>query len=764
MAEKCSLLSGDKTGFATKEIPHLGIPSIKMSDGPSGVTKNGATAFPSGVAIGASFDRSIASAVALAMARDAKKQDIQILLAPCLGLARHPFGGRNFESYGEDPFLVAEMGRIFVESLQSEGVAACVKHFALNDQEFLRREIDTVISRRALLECHLRPFEVAVKAGAKAVMTAYNKVNGRFASENFSLLSILRDDWKFTGLVLTDWTAMRDMVSSWRAGIDLEMPFPDYYSPRNIEMALQYGYISHDELNEKLKRVLALVEWCATAISRKKKALITGSEVALAAAEASIVLLKNEGLLPLDVKNIHKIVVFGAGAKYARVSGGGSSHVASKKAISPLAALQARFGGALQYSEACPMEGDTIAIPAGYYSTVSGEPGLTAEYFSNKDLAGEPSLVRIDPSIDFDWGWRSPAEEIPFDNFSIRWSGDLHIDETGPYEFRIKYEYGVRLFLNDELAVDAWSNPGIDRVVVPLQAGKNKIRFEYFESGGKAVVALGMERVSAQSVSPMELASGADVAIVFAGLSDAYESEEKDRNSFEMPAAQDAFIEELLAVQPNTVVVLSGGNPVAMPWVDKAKAVLHAWYSGEMVGEAVAKVLLGECNPSGKLPVSFPKRWEDCAAYSNYPETYPRSVHYREDIHIGHRHFAAKELAPLFCFGHGLSYTQFSFSDLSVSGLRFRFRLKNIGPRDGAEVAQFYVRRPGERYSLLVGFEKCFLSAGAEKWPQFELKRAELRVFDESADAWLFREGEYHFAIGSSINELHLAHAVHLNA
>lgn len=796
LEEKIDLLSGDETGFATKANTRLGIPSIRMTDGPFGVRSGQATAFPSGIAMGATFDPDLIQAAAAAMAVETKALGHDMLLGPCVNISRHPFGGRNFESFGEDPFLTTQLALGYLRGIQSEGVIPSTKHLVLNDQEHKRMFINSVADERTMHEIYFPPFLAAVKNGTATIMAAYNKVNGHWASENHDLLTtLLKEKWGFQGLVVSDWWATHSTVAAARAGLDLEMPNAIYFGNPLLE-AVRKGEVSETLINDKVSRLLRVIfatgHFDSVNAARPPRSVVGSNEhlaVALRTAEGSLVLLKNapgtngRSVLPLAKENLRKVAVIGAGARHARIGGGGSSMVNPTWVQTPLEALREVAPQVdWRFSLGAPLRGDFAAVPSGWWTAEPNTAvrGVRGDYFANPDLFGVPAFSRIDPNIDFDWGWNAPGLKVGVEKFSVSWSG--YLQPTDDFHLTVRSDDGVRLFINDEIVLDAWNDHAerVDVIPFPLLAGKTyKIRMEYYQGGGSAMAGLGRQEDNKEALdAAVRLAAQAEVAVVFAGLSRFYEGETLDLTSMNLPDNQDELIRRVSAANPNTIVVLQGGNPIAMPWLSQVKGVLFGWYGGQEGSEAIARALVGEVNPSGKLPVSFPKSWEEAAAYGYYPEDIgtPDQVTYAEGIYVGYRHFDKKKIEPLFPFGYGLSYTNFTYGNLRVKALSATAEnpkvevlvdVTNTGAVAGAEVAQLYVSelspsvdRPERE---LKGFTKTVLQPGEKKTLRLELDRAAFAFYDVNRHDWAVDAGAFTVNIGSSSRDLPLSATVTLN-
>ncbi len=771
--EKVDLLGG--TGFDTKPVERLGIPSFRMTDGPVGVRGKKSTAFPSGIAMAATWDTTLIRRIGVAIGEEAIGNGRNTLLGPCVNIQRVPQGGRNFESYGEDPFLAARLAVGFIEGVQSTGVVATVKHFAVNNQETERTKVNVKVSERALREIYLPAFEASVReAGVLAVMDAYNKVNGPYCTANRHLnIDVLRKEWGFRGVLMSDWGATHDAVEAAERGLDLEMPTGKFLN-RSLLGLVKQGKVTQAAIDDKVSRLLWTM-MTAGFFDRPRK-----SDLSLVdnpghralnreAARNGIVLLKNEGeLLPLDREKLRSIAVIGPNAATARVGGGGSSKVNFTYAVSPLEGIRAAAGKEcpVQYAAGCELEGDVAPIDSTLLHPSAerlGECGLMGEYFANLSLRGAPAAVRLDQNLSFNWGDGSPAPKVGVDSFSVRWTGVLVPRESGNYSIQVASDDGSRLYLDDRLLIDDWKvhEAYVNSANVALEKGRvYRIRLEYYENTGGASLQLGLQLRSADEYAEaVRTAATCDAAVVCVGLSNHQESEGFDRKTLELPEEQVGLIVAVSRVNPRTVVVLNSGAPVLMtPWIRDVHALIELWYPGQEGGNALADILFGDASPCGKLPCTFPVRWEDCPAYGSFPGT-PEEAVYSEDILVGYRNFDAKKIEPLFPFGFGLSYTTFSYRDLSIEqgadgGVSVTFVVRNTGSRDGAEISQVYVAGPGTGLPRppkeLKGFRKVFLAAGKEQAVTVHLDHRAFALFDPGKNGWVVEPGAYQILVGSS--------------
>ncbi|MGC8825054.1 MAG: glycoside hydrolase family 3 C-terminal domain-containing protein [Bacteroidales bacterium] len=779
--EKLLLLSGDSTGFDTRPIPRLGIPAIHITDGPLGVRWEKSTSFPAGVAMAATWDTILIYQVAQAMALETKAHGRDYLLGPCVGIHRMPLGGRNFESYSEDPFLAARMAVNWVKGLQSEKVIASVKHFATNDQEWERHKYDVIIDERTLREVHLLPFEAAVKeADAWTVMAAYNLQNGQHCTENYHLIrDILKGEWGFQGFLISDWVSVYSTLHAANAGLDLEMPVGVYFQPDSLKKYLASGQIKQEVIDDKVRRILR-VAFRAGLFDNPVRPDSTVFEkhkpLALKAALKAITLLKNENnILPIDKKKVKTIAVIGPNAGEAATGGGGSSFVSPFYSISPLEGLKKRFGDTIQFLFA---QGDSTPRPrlTPAESTVLWTPdkkqnGLQGEYFNNKHLEGQPALVRVDAQLNTDYGTGSPDPSIKPNFFSIRWTGWLKVPEGGSYVLSTLSDDGVRLYLDDKLVIDNWTNHGpmIDQYFTQLAAGKfYKIRLEFFEDGGGAVLKFGLKRIANPNFDAIaeaaQVAAKADMAIIFAGANDMLESEGRDRDGLELPGKQEQLVLAVAKANPNTVVVLNGGTPTKTKnWLSKVKALVHMYYIGQETGNAIAQVLAGDVNPAGKLPFSFIADYNQSPSFKDYRKSL--KVPYSEGVFVGYRYLDKNQLEPTFPFGYGLSYTTFDYKNLKIQdegNRRFTVSVEvtNTGSRSGDEVVQLYIAPPASTVERpmkeLKGFGRVSLNPGETKTVNITLKERDFAYWDISQNGWKVDPGKYQILIGASSKDIRL--------
>lgn len=786
--EKIELIGG-VTNFGTHAIPRLGIPGMMMSDGPLGVHDYGpVTAFPAPILLAASWDTPLALEVGKMMGRDARARGVHIILAPGMDIYRSPMCGRNFEYLGEDPYLASRMAVALIEGIQSQRVMATAKHFAANNQEFDRFNVSSDVDERTLREIYLPAFEASVKeAHVAAVMDAYNPVNGVHMTQNDYLNNeILKKEWGFDGILMSDWGATHDGVAAANGGLDLEMPSADFMNAATLRPAIEQGQVSIATIDDKVRRILRKsMEFGFFDHSQLDDSIPLYSQegrvVALKEAEDGMVLLKNQGnLLPLDKRRYKTIAVIGPDAYPSVIGGGGSSLVTPFNSVSYLEGISNYLGTqakVLYAVDSVPL--DEVVAQSDFRVTPGGAPGLSGEYFDNQELDGPAALERTDSHVDFDWGLNSFAAGHPVDHFSARWTAYFTPKTSGDYKFYVSSDDGVRLYLEDQGIIDDWHSHGetLNTAVRTLDAGHAyKVRLEYFENVGSAAVHFGV--IAAADVvgrNTKALAAKADAVILCVGFDPTSESEGSDR-TFRLPSGQDQLIRDITSVNKNVVVVLTAGGNVDMTrWIDRTPAVLDAFYPGQEGGTALAHILFGDVNPSGKLPASYERQWQDNPTYeSYYPKNGAKSVSYSEGIFMGYRGYDRSQVKPMFPFGYGLSYTSFAYSQLSVAPPSARnddpvavtFDVRNTGKRAGAEVAELYV---GDSHAAvprpvkeLKGFAKIFLLPGQSKQVTLHLNHRSFSYYDIKTKEWTADPGDFSILVGSSSARIELTGKFHL--
>jgi beta-glucosidase len=774
LEEKASIIRGIDY-MHTGGAPRLGIPSLKFSDGPMGTRCWGpSTAYPAGAMLASTWDPDLAQQEGRAIGRDARSRGVHIVLGPGVNIYREAQNGRNFEYFGEDPFLASQIVAGYVRGVQSQGVAVSVKHYAVNGQETQRGSVDTIVSRRALEEIYLPPFRATIhQGGAWTLMAAYNKVNGDWCTANkFLLTEILRDEWGFRGVMMSDWGACHDTEEDLNAGTDLEMDLDGghFYKLANIQPLLQSGAVKQATIDEHVRRMLRMEIAMGFLDRDQTDASIPANdpqnaEVAMKVAAEGIVLLKNEGnLLPLDRAKVRHIVVTGPNGQDAVICGGGSGEVQPFEKFSVLQGVQQAAGAGVQVDYIPDLSQHIFSHAVFDSSDATGnQPGLSAEYFTNSDLQGTPIAKRVDPLVDFNWGTNSPLPGIEGRSaFSARWTGTITPKESGDYVFAMASDDGSRAFLDDKSIIDMWTPHALARkeAQVHLEAGHAyHLRVEYFNTIDGAAMHFGWAKPGLPQAEKNEIAS-ADAVIYAGGLNPEIEHEGSDRD-WAMPPSQVAELKQLLELNPLVITTVNAGGYLGLgDNLAKIPALLWCWYPGQNGNVALGKILFGDINPSGHLPDTFEKRFEDSPAFGNYPGDMANGgrVNLAEGIYVGYRWFDKKKIEPEFPFGFGLSYTTFSMKDLQqnsdASGWNFSVSVTNTGKRAGTEVVQLYVRpvnstvdRPFQELKALARVE---LQPGETREVGLYAGLDPLSIFDESTNKWITPKGDYEIAVGDS--------------
>lgn len=784
LQQKLELIGGEDSMFIRAESS-AGFPRLKMSDGPEGVRTWGPdTAYAGGIALAASWDRSLADSMGQAIGEDARARGVHFLLGPGVNIYRAAMDGRNFEYMGEDPFLAGQTAAAYIRGVQSEDVIATVKHFDANNEEYDRHNVSSDMDERTLREIYLPAFEAAVKEGhVGAVMNSYNLLNGVHATQNKHLnLDILKGDWKFDGILMSDWFATYSAVGAANNGLDLEMPYGEYMNPKNLLPAVQKGEVSESTIDDKVRRIFRTAIRFGFLNHDQTDFSIPlynqhGDKVALQEALESITMLKNEGhILPLDANAIHTIAVIGPDAWPAVPGGGGSSHVDAFAPVSFMTGLSDTLAGKVKvlYALGLPTT-DELMQQTSFYSgsgTEDNTPGHTVkvEVFDNDNFSGNPTVRWAERVDTF-----RPEERTPGGpkRRAFRYTMQYMPARTGDYLFLVGAEGGdaYTLIVDGKTVIDQPSREGqAPRYTeLPLPAGKAaSIQIDYRPDAAYPRIGLGIRAVD-DLVSPeaKKIAGMADAVLVAVGFNSSEESEGFDR-SFVLPFGQDQLIQAIAHANPHTIVtVTAGGNVDMHRWLDQVPVLLHNWYPGQEGGRAMAEILFGQHDPEGHLPISLARSWEQNPVHdSYYAAPYPRGgvghVQYREGVFLGYRYYTTYHEKPLFPFGFGLSYTTFSFSHLSVSPrqasadgpITVSFDVTNTGQVKGAEVAQIYVGDPSAKVKRpakeLKGFDKVRLDPGQMEHVTVSLDHRSLAYWSDAKNNWQVDPGRFVVYVGDS--------------
>ncbi|MEU2059106.1 glycoside hydrolase family 3 C-terminal domain-containing protein [Streptomyces sp. NPDC013455] len=778
---KARLLAGQDM-WTLPALPEIGLGSLVMSDGPVGVrgvrwsADDPSVALPSPTALAASWDPELARRAGVLLAQEARRKGVHVLLAPTVNLHRSPLGGRHFECYSEDPHLTGAIGTGYVRGVQSGGVGTTVKHFVANDAETDRFTVNNLVSERALRELYLAPFE-AIVAHARpwGVMTAYNAVNGTTMTEHHHLVNeVLRGEWGFDGVNVSDWTAARDTVGAAAGGLDIAMPGPrTVYGPA-LARAVRDGRVGEATVDAAVRRVLLLAARVgilqgAEPVVAEPPAPVDGAALAREIARRSFVLVRNErGALPLKPGTV---ALIGAAARDARVLGGGSATVFPARVVSPLDGLTAALpDGTLAYA----VGADPATEPA------VADRGFTLRAVC-RDADGEVIGVRSAPSGLIQWMGSDLPEGVSHDRLhTVELTGTLTPRETGPHTFAIKGTGAFTLTVGGTTYHDGVQRPAeedpfetffgapVPRARVELTAGEpvdvslthvvelpedvpmKAVTFALAHSGPQR----DPDELIAEAV---EAARAADTAVVVVATTDRVESEGFDRTDLRLPGRQDDLVHAVAAANPNTVVVVNSGSPVELPWREEVAAVLLGWFPGQEGGAALADVLTGAHEPGGRLPTT----WGPLAD-APVTQVVPAGgeLPYREGVFIGYRAWERAGRTPSYPFGHGLGYTDWAYESLHTDGTTVRVRVRNTGERPGREVVQIYVapagpdpERPARR---LAGFASVEAGPGESAEVTVELPRRAFEVWDETAKTWCCVKGSYEIAAGRSIADRRL--------
>ena len=800
--EKIDLLSGVNF-FDVRAMPRVGLPLLGTADGPVGVRNDGpATVMAGGISLAATWNPDLAEQVGTQIGHDARAKGKYFLLGPGVNIYRSPLNGRNFEYFGEDPFLASRVAVSYIKGVQAQGVSATVKHFMGNNSEFARNTTDSVIDERTLREIYLPTFEAAVKeANVGSIMDSYNLTNGTYMTQNGYLnTEVVKKEWGFQGIMMSDWGATHDTLGAFNNGLDLEMPFGQFFNRGSLLPALQEGKIATATLDEKVRRIVR-VEIELGGLDRESRDLSIprynqdARQVALQAAREGMVLLHNDGnALPLNRQTIKTIAVIGPDSYPAVPIGGGSAQAAPFQAVSFLTGISDHLQNAASVTY------DPGLIPLGlaamrtnfFTAEANGAPGLKAEIFDNNDLSGTPSSTRVDQHINTG----SPIDinalstgEIDFTTLirphasSIRWTGYYTPQNAGTYDFFVQQggfgESGYRLYLDEKLLRDAWNTQKalLDHFSIVLTAAAHKFVLEQHSGGG-----FGMPRFRVGIVAQgtwvndlaKKLAAKADAVVLAVGFNPESESEGWDR-TFELPPGQDELIQQISAINKKTIVVVTSGGGVDMrSWIDRVPGIIEAWYPGQEGGTALAEILFGETNPSGHLPATFERRWEDNPAHDNYyPEAGTNKIPYKEGVFVGYRGYEQNHIQPQFPFGFGLSYTTFKYANLSVKNVpgstaeyQVSFDVTDTGSLAGACVAQLYIsdtqssvpRPPRE----LKGFAKVVLKPGETRRVSIHLTPRSFEYYDVASKQWRAHAGAFGVLVGNSSEQIELNDVINL--
>lgn len=780
----------------------LDYPPLQVADCGHGVTLvappyGSATCFPTSIGMAATWNRDLIEEVGRALGRESRAKKCGVLLGPMVNLHRLPCGGRNYETFSEDPVLTGKLAAAIIRGLQAEGTGACIKGFVCNNQQHDQHDTSAMVDDRTLRELYLKAFAIAIEeAKPWSAMSCYNPVNGEYTSDShYWMEEVLRQELGHEAFIVSDWRGIKG-DGAITSGIDMEMPGSGkFLTAAKLREALDDGRITSEDIIERAGRVLKLHERCAAArlgderYSPPELDSPRHRDLCRRVAEESIVLLKNEDkMLPLERGRIKRLAVIGPNASSARLGGGGSASVSPFYSVSPLEGISRVAGQAIEvsYEEGCGLGNDTPAVPAGYLAPENGVfgQGLSAQYFdihAYEQEAGEPVYVAASPQVDFSWGWAAPADGVPREHYAIRWQGRMKVPDSGEYTFTLSTQEGVaKAWLDGELILDAWSSWDEGNFEdnytnrhatfhTQLQADDEaELRIEYRKTGTRGGIHFGWLRPHGKDgiEAAVELAQQSDAVILVCGLCNIFEGGAYDRQQFELPQPQEELIKRVAAANPRTVVVLKNGTPVAMAgWLGKVPAVVEAFYPGQEGGNALANILFGEVNPSGKLPDTVPHSWDEVPSMKYYPGQ-NNKAYYLEGLMVGYRHYDAAGTEPVFPFGFGLSYTSFAYTAPSVNrahltpdtDLIVSVEVQNTGDRQGRETVQLYLEmHEREAYRpprQLIDFKKVELNPGEKATVTFTVPYQLLLTYNPEDGAWKLEYERFSLATGPHSRDL----------
>ncbi|KAH8594478.1 putative beta-glucosidase H [Bisporella sp. PMI_857] len=800
-AQKSALLSGIDF-WHTYPIPEYNVPSIRVSDGPNGIRGTKwfagvlAACLPCGTALGATWDKKLLNKAGRLLGDECIAKGAHCWLGPTINMQRSALGGRGFESFAEDPHLSGILASEMIQGCESTGIVATVKHFVCNDQEHERRAVDTIVTERALRELYLRPFQIVARdASPGAMMTAYNKVNGVHVSEDPKMLKdVVREEWGWDPLVISDWYGTYSGAAAINAGLDLEMPGKTRHRGPAVEFELSARRIKQSILDQRARRVLQFVNHA----SRLNLSPIEGERdypedraLNREACASSIVVLKNDkNVLPLP-KTVKKVALIGSHMKNPSITGGGSASLEPYYSVTLYDAIREKLGPNVE-----------IDYQVGAYAhkmlpLIDRQMSNAAIHFFN-----QPSSIKNRISVGTEPLYKTNFQlmdyknpKLNFDLFYASVEADFTPDITGLWEFGLTVCGSGNFYINDELIIDdtTYQRPGTSFFgkgtaeefgAKHLIAGRvYKLRIDFgsaatstikslgtvsFGGGGARLGACPILDVQDTIESAARAAAKADYAIICTGLNADWEGEGFDRPDMSLPPNIDDLISSVLTAAPNTVIVNQSGTPVSMPWHNQASSIVQAWYGGNETGNGIADVLFGDFNPCAKLPLTWPADIRDTPAYLNFGSTKGR-VLYGEDVYLGYKYYDKVGRQPLFPFGHGLSYTAFALSSLAIAAgqqntVIATLKVKNTGSRAGSEILQLYISAPNSPTQRPVrelhGFDKIFLRPGEERMVRVAVDKYATSFWDESEGKWCSEKGVYVVSVKGSNEEVKAEMAV----
>ena len=797
--EELVALTAGRDFWHTVPIPRLGIPEMRVSDGPVGARGTrfdgeASICAPCSTLLAATWDVDAVQRIGELLGRETKAKGASVLLAPTVNIHRTPVGGRNFECMSEDPYLTSRVAVHYVRGLQSEGVASCIKHFVGNDTEFERNTIDSRIDQRTLREVYLRPFEAAVtEAGVMAVMTAYNRVNGPWAADSPLLADVLRGEWGFDGLVISDWFGLHSTAEGVTAGLDLEMPGPTLHRGERLLAAIEAGEVSVDDVRTLARRVLELMDRTGALRADGPGPETTRHDQAdihlvRRIAAQGMVLLRNTPatfdpttaatVLPLQLDGVRRVAIIGPNAALGEVMGGGSAHVTPTSVSTPLDALRSFFDAAgveVMHAPGCQIHRRLPEMDLRRCSDpvvdIYDDPAGLDDPSATPVSSGTTGTTRLM------WVTDPTGQGSANPRFGVRLSTTFTPDVSGVWKFGVESVSPARVIVDGATVIDNVDVPvggsffgmgrGEEVAEVNMEAGRGyRLEVEMRH----APVGTGMGGINIGALAPtsgdlladaIDLAATADLSILVVGTNDNWESEGWDRTTLDLPGVQDALIAGVAQVSPATVVVVNAGSPITMPWLHDVHAVLVSWFPGQEMGNALVDLLSGAAEPQGRLPVTFPLRLEDTPGFEHNPGR-NGVANYLEGRLMGHHWYSTIGREPLFPFGFGLGYGCADIADVVANGAyEVECTVANAGDRDAVEVVQIYahlLERDGlpadEPDQQLVGFAKVAAPAGSSQRVRIALDPRGYRRWDVAADGWTTPALPYELRIGRSVSDI----------